>query len=887
MSSGSDYDDMFIQIMLNERGLQGLLKQVYGFAYRFLEESLVEEPESLLLDMVKDVVQGEKTSQDPDSGGSEGQDGDGDGDGGERDFSMLPPEVWHEILFNWADLTVEDVMCVAQTCSRLADIVQGDDYARDKVRSLFSLATNLERKAYRPIRFGLERGFVDPFAAAEGLLSDAGSGRNVPKPLVAALVAAVERWTYGAGHDVVDWLWLLGRVKGIAMWEDDVGRALVRSDWGGADVCIVEEVGVCAGMAGDTVTLLRVWEELGETRVGLGDILFRALCWCGGEEAAVCLAKEWMTYSWIDPDKRSASGESPLWAAVVCGSPSVVRALLDWGRLRMAPRSDSGEDETSLQDAFGWACAKRGYTDIVQWFLATGGVDVNFSAHRLEISPFLRACGCGVLSTVKVLLESGQVDLGYRDSQGLTAHHASAAARTPDTTELLDLLWATAAATDGAPAPSTVVTSDGSTPLHTACLYGNVPGVEWLLGREDVDVEARDECGCTPLATAASDGQADVVLALLASGCVDVMTRTNRGQSVLHLALRAFEPSSLSLPTILDAIHSKWETIIHTKTSELVTPIHIACMHTDPSALRCLFARWTDTDANVQDEDGWTPLHYACSDWGGVDTVRVLLEVSQGVLDLDVRDESGHTPLMVACEREDVAVVSMLLNAGADPTVRDTDGRTALCYGLSSARVVDTLLKTGVAPFPPYPSPLFQKSEAPLERGGRPLSFISPPGDLLSPPVSGESAPDVYGSSFALSQTGGLLVVSGLYNATGGDVGVGRVDVYLAAESSQNLPWVFQFSIPSPEPQKDIHFGRSVALSLTGSILVAGTNRIVSGSGYPFGVLWVYNAVYTPQFDYTQVSALPGPNLTALGYDRYNFGQTGSVVIAPDTRLLL
>ena len=36
----------------------GLLTQEYGFASRFLEGDLVEEPESVLLDMFKDVMGG-------------------------------------------------------------------------------------------------------------------------------------------------------------------------------------------------------------------------------------------------------------------------------------------------------------------------------------------------------------------------------------------------------------------------------------------------------------------------------------------------------------------------------------------------------------------------------------------------------------------------------------------------------------------------------------------------------------------------------------------------------------------------------------------------------------------------------------------------------------
>ena len=115
--------------------------------------------------------------------------------------------------------------------------------------------------------------------------------------------------------------------------------------------------------------------------------------------------------------------------------------------------------------------------------------------------------------------------------------------------------------------------------FNWADLTVSVPGVKWLLGREDVDVEARDESGYTPLVVAMSSGYADVVLALLASGRVDGMTRTDDGQSILHLALRAFEPSSPSLPLTLDAIRAKCEeSIVHAETTELVSPIHFACM---------------------------------------------------------------------------------------------------------------------------------------------------------------------------------------------------------------------------------------------------------------------------------------------------------------------
>ena len=57
---------------------------------------------------------------------------------------------------------------------------------------------------------------------------------------------------------------------------------------------------------------------------------------------------------------------------------------------------------------------------------------------------------------------------------------------------------------------------------------------------------------------------------------------------------------------------------------------------------------------SVKDKDGWTPVHYACSDWGSVDTVRVLLEGAKSSwllwrMNLNTWNGDGLTPLMMAC----------------------------------------------------------------------------------------------------------------------------------------------------------------------------------------------------------------------------------------------
>lgn len=57
--------------------------------------------------------------------------------------------------------------------------------------------------------------------------------------------------------------------------------------------------------------------------------------------------------------------------------------------------------------------------------------------------------------------------------------------------------------------------------------------------------------------------------------------------------------------------------------------------------------------------------------------VAVRLHIRRGD-DLNARDGSGMTPLMLAASRNKGEICSLLLSAGADPTLTDPGGRSAL-----------------------------------------------------------------------------------------------------------------------------------------------------------------------------------------------------------------
>ena len=73
---------------------------------------------------------------------------------------------------------------------------------------------------------------------------------------------------------------------------------------------------------------------------------------------------------------------------------------------------------------------------------------------------------------------------------------------------------------------------------------------------------------------------------------------------------------------------------------------------------------------------GWTPLHYAASG-GSVPMVKFLLEQNAFI---DALSPNQTTPLMLASRQKQVSVAKVLVEEGADPSLRNESGRSAADY---------------------------------------------------------------------------------------------------------------------------------------------------------------------------------------------------------------
>jgi uncharacterized protein len=107
------------------------------------------------------------------------------------------------------------------------------------------------------------------------------------------------------------------------------------------------------------------------------------------------------------------------------------------------------------------------------------------------------------------------------------------------------------------------------------------------------------------------------------------------------------------------------------------SPLMIASLKGHTELVRKLIAR--DADVN---KTGWAPLHYAATG-GHLEIMQILLDENAYI---DAESPNKSTPLMVAAQYGSTSAVKLLLEAGADPTLRNELGLSAVEFALRGNR---------------------------------------------------------------------------------------------------------------------------------------------------------------------------------------------------------
>ena len=161
--------------------------------------------------------------------------------------------------------------------------------------------------------------------------------------------------------------------------------------------------------------------------------------------------------------------------------------------------------------------------------------------------------------------------------------------------------------------------------------------------------------------------------ALLRRG-FDPNTLDAKGQSGLFLALR--DPS----PKVVEVLLKTPKIKVETRTPQDESPLMMAAMRGELK----LAAALIDKDADVN-KTGWTPLHYAASSTQG-DQLGVAKLLLENAAYIDAASPNGSTPLMMAAMYGNTSTLKLLLDEGADPTLKNQLGLTAVDFAQRADR---------------------------------------------------------------------------------------------------------------------------------------------------------------------------------------------------------
>lgn len=192
---------------------------------------------------------------------------------------------------------------------------------------------------------------------------------------------------------------------------------------------------------------------------------------------------------------------------------------------------------------------------------------------------------------------------------------------------------------------------------------GNMAGIQEAV-KKKVDFNAFDESDNTALCVSATAGRADVVDALIKAGA-KVDLANGAGLTPLMLAARN---GRVELANALIGAGASKEAVDRRGRPLLFHAVRGG--HTGFVSLLLI----QGANVNATDENNRTPLMLAAED-GQLELVNLLIESKS---DVNARDlKVGQTPLMAAAIGGHDAVVTALLKAGADPALKDNDGRLA------------------------------------------------------------------------------------------------------------------------------------------------------------------------------------------------------------------
>jgi ankyrin repeat protein len=329
-------------------------------------------------------------------------------------------------------------------------------------------------------------------------------------------------------------------------------------------------------------------------------------------------------------------------------------------------------------------CAVRdGHYDMAEYLLARG-IGANCTDRKSRTSLHL-AAGNGKDNLVKLLLSRG-ASQSLLDYEGYTPLHRAVEGNHLSTIRLLagNGEWKEIKLPprpgSGTPTPLALAVrknnvaaarllldcgfnvnepyDNGITPLYCATRFAGREMTELLVQR-GADLHNHPMIGRRyDLLLAAADSDNVSVAALLIDKGVDVNERDGRLQTPLHYACRNASPSMISL-----LIERGAE--VNARDSKGDTPLHIAACRKSGVPVEMLIRK--GATVNEKNAMGVTPLYYAAK-YHALEAAELLIAARSNI---DAKDRNGRTPLTQAISEDDLPMLKLFVEHGADLSVLD------------------------------------------------------------------------------------------------------------------------------------------------------------------------------------------------------------------------
>uniref|UniRef100_A0A671XZE0 Transient receptor potential cation channel, subfamily A, member 1b n=1 Tax=Sparus aurata TaxID=8175 RepID=A0A671XZE0_SPAAU len=204
--------------------------------------------------------------------------------------------------------------------------------------------------------------------------------------------------------------------------------------------------------------------------------------------------------------------------------------------------------------------------------------------------------------------------------------------------------------------------TDGAnqTPLHRATIFDHTELAEYLISL-GADLNCIDCKGNSPLLLATSCGAWRTVTLLLSKGA-NVNVRDRCGCNFLHLAI--LQPKGLKNITEEVLQHNSVKALLNCEDNEGCTPLHYACRLGIHDSVKNMLGLSGQVGLACKSKDKKSALHFAAQ-YGRINTCQRLLETITDSRLLNEGDERGLTPLHLASKEGHTKVVQLLLRKGA------------------------------------------------------------------------------------------------------------------------------------------------------------------------------------------------------------------------------